>query len=423
MREPPSSGPRPPRGRSKPPAPSPGPRVRKGAVKVHGDVAFRIRAGHPWVFRDALGTRPLNERTGASIDLLDPTGGFVGRGLYDPEGAVAVRVFSRDPRVELDAATVKARVERARRLRERLLPPGLGACRVVHGEGDGLPGLTVDKYGDFMVMQLYTAAALDLATQVRGALAEVWQPRSIYVQHRFRPPTGEGPREPAKLAYGEVAPVEVEVDEDGLRFAVDVTAPLGSGLFLDLREGRRAVARLAPGRRVLNLFSYTGAISLHAARAGATEVVSVDLAARAHARARHNLQLNQLSEAGHEFITGDATKVLARMAERSRRFDLVIIDPPSFAQAKGGTVFSAQRDYSDLVAAVLSVLDLGGLVVCASNTAKLSLEEFDRVLGDGAHKAQRALSIVQRVGLPVDFPVPAGFPEGHYLKLLIGAAS
>jgi 23S rRNA (cytosine1962-C5)-methyltransferase len=395
--------------------------VRRGVVRLGADVAWRVRAGHPWVFRDALAGRPLREAPGAAVDLVDPTGGFVARGLFDPEGPIAVRVFTRDPSVSLTTDVVRARVLAARALRERLLPDMLGACRVVHGEADGLPGVGVDRYGDFLVVQLFSAALEPLAPTLRAALAEVWSPRAIYEQHRFRPQTGEGPRAPAQLVHGEAAPIEVEVAEDGLTFAVDVTAPLSTGLFFDLRNGRRAVARLAAGRRVLNLFSYTGAFSVHAARAGAAEVVSVDLAARAHARARKNLQASGLTEAGHEFIAGDAAKVLARMAERGRRFDLVIVDPPSFAQAKGH-VFVAQKDYRDLVEAALCVTAPGGLLACASNTAKLPLDDFDRILGDGAARARRSLAIVERVALPPDFPVPAGFPEGHYLKFEIGVA-
>src|SRR5262249_19826483 len=140
-------------------------------------------------------------------------------------------------------------------------------------------------------------------------------PKAIYEQKRHKPQTGEGPREPAHLVRGSHAPVEVEVSEEGLKFIVDPTAPLGTGLFLDLREGRRLVEAHARGRRVLNLFSYTGAFSLYAARGGAKEVVSVDLSQKAHARARRNLSASGLPESGHEFIAGDAFKVLAKMAE------------------------------------------------------------------------------------------------------------
>ncbi len=411
----------PPPRRRRPPPSSAEPRVRRGAVRVSNDVAWRVRAGHPWIYRDALGGRPMRETPGAALDVLDPAGGFVARGLWDPEGPIALRVFARDPSAVLDGAAARERVAAARTLRERLLAPSLGACRVVHGEADGLPGFTVDKYGDYLVVHQFTEALSGLVPSLQAALVAVWAPRAIYLQQRYRPQTGEGVRGPAQLIHGEAAPVEVVVEESGLRFAVDPTAPLGTGLFLDLRAGRRAVARHAAGRRVLNLFSYTGAFSLYAAHAGAREVVSVDLASRAHARARRNLELNGLTEAGHEFIVGDAAKVMAKMEERHRRFDLVIIDPPSFAQAKGH-VFVAQKDYRDLVTAALALVDRGGLLACANNTQKLPLDEFDRIVGDGAGRARRNLAVIERIGLPEDFPVPAGFPEGHYLKFQLCAA-
>lgn len=397
------------------------PRVRRGTVRLAGDVAWRVRIGHPWIFREALGNRPLREGPGETVDVLDETGDFVGRGIYDPTGPIAIRVFTHRPDESLDAAGLRQRVLQARELRNRLLPPGLTVHRIIHGEGDGIPGVVVDRYGDFLMAQLYTAAVEPLRDPLYAALEEIWRPHGIYEQHRYRPQTGEGPRAPAELVRGAVAPVEVEVREDELRFAVDVTAPLGTGLFPDLRMGRQTIGRLASGRSVLNLFSYTGSFSLYAARGGAREVVSVDLAAKAHARARHNLTLNGMPEQGQEFIAGDVLKVLARMAERGRRFDLVIVDPPSFAQGKG-QVFVAQRDYRDLVAATLSVLAPHGLLACASNTAKISLEEFDRIIGDGAHRGGRRLGVIERFGLPPDFPVPAGFPEGHYLKFSICAA-
>jgi 23S rRNA (cytosine1962-C5)-methyltransferase len=201
-----------------------------------------------------------------------------------------------------------------------------------------------------------------------------------------------------------------------------VTAPLGTGLFLDLREGRKSIAAHAAGRRLLNLFSYTGAFSLYGAKAGAREVVSVDLAPKAHARARRNLSANGLDESRHEFVAGDAFKVLAKMAERQRQFDLIVLDPPSFAQTKG-RVFSVQKDYRELVEGCLLVAAPGALLAAVSNTLKISAEEIDRAIGDAAARARRQVRIVERRGLPPDFPVPAGFLEGHYLKFFLCAVA
>lgn len=395
--------------------------MRRGTVRVSGDVATRLRGGHPFLYRDGLGGRPLQQNAGDLVELVDPAGEFVAKGLFDPHGAIAVRVVTRDPNGGFDAEVVQRRVEAAKRLREQLLPAdGRDCFRVVHSEGDGLPGVTVDKYGDHLVAHLYSSACESFAPALYDALEKSWKPKSIYEQKRYRPQTGEGPREPAQLVRGEVAPVEIEVDEGGAKFVVDVTAPLGTGLFVDLREGRKAVAGYSMGRRVLNLFSYTGAFSIWAAKAGAKEVVSVDLAAKAHARARRNLTVNGLDESKHEFIAGDAFKVLYKMGERQRLFDLIVLDPPSFAQAKGKT-FSVQKDYRELVEAALGVAAPGALIACVSNTMKISAEEIDRAIGDAAVAQRRSVRVVERRGLPVDFPIPAGFLDGHYLKFFLCA--
>ncbi|MDB4970539.1 MAG: putative methylase [Myxococcales bacterium] len=398
------------------------PRVRRGTVRIAGDVATRLRAGHPYLFRDALGGRPMREAAGDVLELVDPAGEFVAKGLYDPTGNIAVRIISRSPEGVFDADTIRRRVETAKRLREQLLPAdGSTTYRIVHSEGDGIPGVTVDRYGDFLVSHLYTAAVEPLRDAIYDALEAVYKPRAIYEQKRYRPQTGEGPREPAQLVRGEVAPVEMEVDEGGVKFIVDVTAPLGTGLFLDLREGRKAVAQFAAGKRLLNLFSYTGAFSVYAAKAGATEVVSVDVSAKAHARARRNLTANGLDETRHEFIAGDAFKVLSKMAERQRQFDLIVLDPPSFGQSKDRGVFSVQKDYRELVEGCLAVAAPGALLAAVSNTLKISAEEIDRAIGDAAVRARRQVRLVERRGLPRDFPVPAGFLEGQYLKFFLCA--
>jgi len=397
---------------------APPPRLRKGSVRLPSEAARRLAAGHPWVFRDTIG-RPLSSESGDVVDLYEQDGGFIARGIYDAEGPIAVRAFTRDPDEVLDASAFQRRVRAAARLRKALLPTeNLTAYRLIHGEGDFLPGITVDRYGDHLVMHVFSASLTKVSEQLIPVLREVHSPKSIYVQRRYRPLGGEGPREPADLAWGEVAPVEIEVKEGRLRFGVDVTAPLGTGLFPDLRDGRNAVTARASGRRVLNLFSYTGALSLAAAAGGAKEVVSVDLSAKAHARARRNLQLSGMSEEQHEFIAADALTVMARMADRKRLFDMVIMDPPAFAHSRERS-FSVERDYRELVAMALRVCDSGALLCCAANAHRFSLDALIAEIGEGASRARRLVRVVEQHGLPVDFPLPAGFTDGNYLKFVV----
>ncbi|HEX7838357.1 MAG TPA: class I SAM-dependent rRNA methyltransferase [Kofleriaceae bacterium] len=397
--------------------------MRKNTVRLPGDIAHRIRAGHPWVYREALGPRALVAEPGAVIDCVDEDGEFVGRGLYDSDSVIALRVFVRKPDVAIDGKLIADRVRAAIGLRRRLVDMDrLGSLRLVNAESDGLPGIVVERYADYLVIQLFTGAALGLRDALYDALSAELSPKAIYEQRRFKSLGGEAPRQAAaELVRGSPAPVELEVKEDDLTFVVDVTAPLSTGLFADLREGRRAIRHWAAGRRVLNRFSYTGAISVYAQAGGATEVCAVDVAAKAHARARKNFAASGFDPEKPEHIVGDAFKVLARFVERHRTFDLVVLDPPAFASAaaRGGKPWSAVRDFAELVTASLEVLVPGGLLIAASSTHKVSAAEFELALADGAMNAGTRLQIVDRRSLPPDFPAVPGFPEASYLKFAV----
>jgi 23S rRNA (cytosine1962-C5)-methyltransferase len=384
------------------------PIVRKNTVRLPGDVAQRVRTGHPWVYREALGPRPIAPEPGTPIDLVDPDGEFVGRALYDGDSAIALRVFVRKPDIAIDGKLVRDRVHAAIALRKRIVDmTKLGCVRLINAESDGLPGIVVERYGDYLVSQLYSSAVSNLREDLYDALVEELAPKAIYEQRRYRSLGGEA--------------VELEVQEDDLKFVVDVTAPLSTGLFADLREGRRAVRQWATGRRVLNLFSYTGAISVYAQAGGAAEVCAIDVAAKAHARARRNFSASGFDPEKPEHIVGDVFKVLARFVERGRTFDMVVVDPPAFASAaaRGGKPWSAMRDYSELITAALDVTAPGGMLVAASSTHKMTPDEFERALADGAVNAGTRLQIIDRRSLPPDFPTVPGFPEANYLKFVV----
>lgn len=398
-----------------------GVKARVGQYRIAPDVATRIRAGHPWVFREALGPRGVAEPTGAVVELISGNRELVGRGYVDRDHAVAIRVLSRDPseRVIAGNGIIAGRFERAAQLRWLLYGAARPqAMRLFVGESEGFPGVVVDRYGDFIVVQWLSVGALGWRDELYDAIERSQRPRGIYEQQRTRPLGGTAPPEPAVRVRGEEAPIELVIDDHGARFGVDVTAPLGVGLFPDMRLGWAAVAAHAADRRVLNLFSYTGAFSLYATRAGAAEVVAVDVAAKVHARARRNYELSGLDPARLETVTGDALKALDRFASRSRTFDLIICDPPTFSHGPAGQ-FSVSRDLARLAAACAGVLSPGGLLYFATNSTKVSAAELDRALGEGGAEAGADLRIIERVGLPPDFPVAPGFPEGNYLKLVV----
>lgn len=399
-----------------------GPRVRRGTVRLQPDVARHVRAGHPWVYREAIGQRVLRAKPGEIIEILDVDGDFVGRGVFDGDSAIAIRVVTRNPDRTVEPSLFADRVRAAIAMRRELIDMERYECvRLVNAESDGVPAFVVERYGDYIVAQLYSRAVTDYRDAVYDVLEAELKPRAIYEQRRFKSLGGDAPRQgAADLVRGEPAPVEFEVREGDLKFWVDVTAPLSTGLFADLRDGRAAIARWSKGRTVLNMFSYTGAISVYAAHGGATQVTAIDVAAKAHARARKNFTLNGFDAEAVEHIVGDTFKVLARFAERKRTFEAVIIDPPAFASgSRGGKPWSAVQDYGELVAASLGVLAPGGLLIAASSTRKLDTHGFEMALAEGAARAGTDLRIVNRCGLPVDFPALPAFPESNYLKFVV----
>jgi 23S rRNA (cytosine1962-C5)-methyltransferase len=393
---------------------------------VNDAAARGIQVGHPWVFRDSVLRMPQIQEgqlaAAACVRVADADGVALGWGLVEPEGAIALRIVSRDEKFSWDEATIRARVEAAIEHRRRNLggsgPEGAiaTAYRLVHGEGDGLPGVAVDRLGDFLLIYKYSRGAEGwLDTLVRVLEATV-APAGIYMQDRLRPVVADERRAPAFHLAGKTAPTEFEVEEDGLKFVVDVTAPVSPGLFLDLREGRRLCEAVAKGRRVLNLFSFTGAFGMRAVRGGATEVFNVDAAARSHARCRQNLIASGFDPQACKPLDGDVFKHLERLRFRNELFDLVVVDPPPFSRV-GGKVFSALRQWSDLVRAIVQVVAPGGLVLAVSNASRLPEEELLLAIGEGATMGGRNAAVIGECSVPPDFPVPPAFGEGRYLKV------
>ncbi len=371
-----------------------------------------LQAGHPWVYRDHV-PRGFQAASGTWVKLR--AGGYSAFALWDETSRIALRLFS-----ELqvpDANWVRERVEQALALRRSLLDEQTSAYRLLYGEGDGIPGLTVDVYGSFVVIVTYADSLEAVVPWVVRALVELLKPHGIVRRARVR--DGEPPR--LEVLHGRLPPRDLIIAEHGLRMQVDLFAGQKTGLFLDHRENRRFIAGLCAGKRVLNLFSYTGAFSLHAARAGATSVTSVDIAAPAARAARTNFELNGLDPEAHEFLSEDVFEFLERTRQAGKTYDVVICDPPSFANSREQQK-NALRAYVSVNSAGLRVLERAGVYAAASCTAQVSVEAFRGVLAESAVNAKRRLQIFHDAGHAPDHPIFAGHPEGRYLKFVVARA-
>ncbi len=394
--------------------------VRRAQLKINPEAAKAVRLGHPWVYRHAIVNTAFSCADGDLIDVVDPDGGFLARGFFESEGIVAVRIFTREEKTAIDEAFFRAACARAIDRRRRFLGEDLTVYRLIHAEADGLPGLTVTRFGDWLHAILYSPASVRFVPEIYPGLLELTGATGIYEQARFKPLTAaESPtRKGSRLVAGEQAPIDVEIVEDGLKFLVDVTAPSSVGFFPDYRLGRRRVRELAAGRRVLNLFSHTGAFSVHALAGGAEHVVNVDIAQKAHARARQNAERNGFDPAKMICHADDVFRILGMLGRKQARFDLVVVDPPTFSTDKGRT-WSGPRDMADLLHEAANLCAPGALLLITSNTVKLPLEVFERQVAAGL--AHRRPVILERPGLPQDYPELPAFPESNYLKsLLVG---
>jgi 23S rRNA (cytosine1962-C5)-methyltransferase len=393
-----------------------------GATRVVGPETVRmLELGHPWVLADRYTRQWPGGKAGDLVALTDQGGRFLATALLDPADRVVARVLARQP-LQLDSHWLQQRIEQASDLRRQHADlADSSAWRLVNGEGDGLPGLTVDCYGDYLLLQLYAEAWQPHLPLLAAALQKVLAPAGIYYKPRPSETRNLGSgasRRFGRLLCGSAAPSPLPVQENGLTFLVSLEEGLHTGLFPDQRRHRRDLMARAPGKKVLNLFAYTGAFSAAAAAAGAERVASVDASAPYLDRARENFEANRLNPKRHDFIVGDCFEVLAEMNRQKQIWDIILMDPPSHSTTGHGR-FTTRRGTAELVAAALPLLADGGLLITSSNHQKVDLPDYLKELRRGALQAGAELRVVHTGGQPEDFPYGVSFPEGRYLKYLI----
>lgn len=341
-------------------------------------------------------------------------GRFVGYGLWDATSPLAIRIYSR--KGVPDKKWVFERVRDATAMRRRLRSTDTDAFRWIFGEGDGLPGIVVDRYGDYAVLVLDSDALEVLVPWVVDALWDT--ERLAGIVRRNRDAVNASMR--LDVLRGRLPPADFIVSESGLRFRANLFAGQKTGLFLDQRDNRRFIEGVVEGRDVLNLFSYTGGFSVFACRGGATRVTSVDSSSAALAVARENFSLNGIDPDAHVFEVADAFDYLDRARKEGRRFDVVISDPPTFARNKK-QLDAGLKAYTRLHAAALCVADV--IYAAASCTTQIDLDAFRKTLAAGARKAGITYRVIHEAGHASDHPIAIGHPEGRYLKFVVGMVS
>jgi len=387
----------------------------RSAVKLKSGREKSVLRRHPWIFSGAIDQVFGEPEPGETVAVVDSREVFLAWGYYNPHSQIAVRILSWDQETRIGEAFWARGLKAAIARREVIGQEGTTAYRLVHAEADGLPGLIVDRYGEYLVLQALTAGIERWKATIVDALVSLVSPRGIYERSDVYVREREGLEFAVGVLAGEKPPAQLVIREHGYEFVVDVIQGHKTGFYLDQRENRRRVARYCRGKQVLNGFSYTGGFAVYAAAAGAQHIVNLDSSAAALALAERNLRLNGLSAQKLESVEGNAFEVLRQFRDQGRRFDVVILDPPKFAFTRR-QVSSALRGYKDINLLGLKLVRSGGVLCTFSCSGLVSEDLFQKVLMGAAMDAGREVRVLERLGQGIDHPVLLTFPESAYLK-------
>ena len=389
-------------------------RYPTASLKPHKEES--LLGGHQWIFSGALQQPPHWIEVGGLVDVKSAMGQFIARGYYNPNTDIAIRILTHNPEEAIDASFLRQRIRNARDLRRVFDPAQTNAYRLVHSEGDSLPGLVVDQYADILVAQIHTAGMEKLRPLVIDALMQETGARGLLLRNDSQSRRREGLElEEPTVAAGEV-PSQVTVHENGVQFLIDCWQGQKTGFFLDQRDKREALRKYTRGKRVLNCFSYTGGFSVHAALSSeATRVTSVDVSAAAIEMARQHFTLNGLEPDRHAFVVADVFDYLEEVQLKGERFDIIVLDPPAFAKTQGARS-QALKAYRRLNTLAMQVLRPGGILLSCSCSATIGMDDLLGVISQSAQRFHRSVQLLESYTHGLDHPTHLAMPETVYLK-------
>ena len=375
----------------------------------------RLRGGHPWVFSNEISSVAGERARGAIAEVYDAGGAYVGTGHYNPNSLIAVRLLSRT-RQGIDAPEFfHQKIYDADSYR-RSVNPDLASYRVVYGEADGLSGLVVDRYGDYLSIQLLSAGMDARREMIVQALVEIFRPKGILARNDVSVRSLEGLDEKVEILFGSI-PDTVWMEEHGLRFLVDLVAGQKTGHFLDQKENHLLLKGLSEGKEVLDCFCYSGSWGIHAAAFGAAAVTCVDISGRAASLAEENARANNVHS--RVFVeTADVFERLRTLKHEGRRFDVVVLDPPAFVKSKKA-LREAQKGYLTINRRAMELLRPGGYLVTCSCSYHMDREMFRDILQTASQQAGREMRVTAARAQALDHPVLLGVPETEYLKCFL----
>jgi 23S rRNA (cytosine1962-C5)-methyltransferase len=381
----------------------------------------KIKNGHPWVYEDEIMKAPDEIENGALADVFGVKQNYLGTGFYSAASKIRIRLLGSNANEKYDDAFFQRKVKYALDYRMTVMPDDLDACRLIHGEADGLPGLTVDRYHDLLVAQVESygteqhkaviyQALLDQLSAMGETIHGIYERNEGDLRKKEGLPQYQG-------WYGEDHPVSciTEITENGIKYEVDVENGQKTGFFLDQKYNRLAAAKLAKGRTVLDCCTHTGSFALNAAKAGAKHVTAMDISEAALAMAKQNAEKNGLAI---DLKQGDVFEVLAQLRNEHAFFDFVILDPPAFTKSRK-TFHNARKGYLEINTEAMQLLPRGGYLATASCSHFMPKEEFEKMLLEAAKAAGVQIRLIERRGAAMDHPVMPAIPETEYLKFYL----
>ena len=377
-----------------------------------------VRQRHPWIFSGAIGRIEGSPGIGETVDIHSAEGEFLGRAAYSPQSSIRARMWTWED-IEIGNDFLERRIQRAIEARQGLMvAENDDALRLIHAESDGLPGVVVDRYGDVLVLQCLTAGAERWRDVIVTTLLKVTSLDTIFERSDLDVRELEGLPKRSGVLHGADPADRIVIQENGIRFGVDVKTGQKTGFYLDQRHNRQRVRELVAGKSVLNCFCYTGGFSLYALAGGASKVVSVDSSGIALEIGRENMALNGFPGEKAGWMEGDVFLLLRRFRDEARKFDAIILDPPKFAPT-AAQAEKAARAYKDINLLAFKLLNQGGLLFTFSCSGGISAELFQKIVAGAALDAKVDARIVETLSQGPDHPVALNFPEGAYLKGLV----
>ena len=375
----------------------------------------RVLAGHLWVFSNEIDHVEGEIANGDLVEVFSSRKQFIGIGLANKNSLIAVRILTRD-REEIDKEFFKKRISAAYSFRQEMYPKER-SYRLVYGESDFLPGLVIDKYEDFLVLQVMSLGLELKLDLIADALTDIFRPRGIYLRNDAEVRTLEGMELYKKEFRGSAPPNYLGIEQSGISYKVDVVNGQKTGFFFDQRDNREALKTYAKNKAVLDCFCYNGGFSLSAARGGSTRVTGVDSSQEAVKQSMDNAQINDLQDEC-EFIESDVFDFLTNQVLKGKSYDVVNVDPPSFTKTKKNLP-QAIKGYRKLNSLAMQAVKRGGILVSSSCSHYMDEYTFINMLKDSALRAKRTLRLVEFRGQAKDHPVLMAMPETQYLKCAI----